>query len=427
MNASPSFSAHHSKSGSAPTILELAPVGQATLAGVLFAILRRVAWAIAGVIFGLIGLRVGAALWLAGQFSHAAQRSAAAGGWDATITTWLQSVAAWGFGFGVVGLLARSVLGWFVPFGRLGSGSWKPMMVLMGLSALGTATPVALQKARGLGPDNLPAAMMEVDPALAPWFSPSGESLLFFADHLDGVRRFWNRPGHTPRDNIVATAVTTRTHAEWLREELAEDRAAAEARLAEDANREEAERRRVAEAEAVAERQRHQQEHEAAMARIQKQVQEAEAHREEAARQQAEAERIRAEAQREWKLQNEAVRKAAEEAAVRERQKPDFNAWTPEVKVPSPSTPPPQQLEENLPATTAQEIALRHGMTLNLPVHGDRVAIWSDGPIAASADHFSFCTVSTPGHELRFLHGAGTLHVRPLNRHATRVFVRKLD
>lgn len=78
------------------------------------------------------------------------------------------------------------------------------------------------------------------------------------------------------------------------------------------------------------------------------------------------------------------------------------------------------------PSPRPSGIPLRWGMTLNVPVHQDSVEIWSDGPVAVAADGGGENLVTQPGRTLRFRPGFSAIHIRPLHRNATRLYIRKL-
>jgi hypothetical protein len=408
-------------------IIDLIPAGRSTFADAAFKWLRGLVIAGLVIVLAFMLLRVVVALVVAVQISDAVGRSAQAAGLDAGITSWLQTVASFGLGLGAVGLVARAALGFLFPFGKAAAGSWKPLAALIAASGIGTVLPVGIQHVRGVDEAGLPAVMSEVDPADHAWFSPKGEALIFYADHLDGQRRFWNRPGSTPRDSMMAQPVTATTHGEWLRQQLEAGRAEAAARQAREATAAEEARRQAAETAAQAERERRQQEHDQAIARLQQQIQEAEARRAEAERQQAQIERQRMEVQRELEQQQAAARRAQQEPAGYPAPDTGFRVRVAENQAPAWNAPRPQIVQESPAVPEVREFPLRPGATFWHTVNGERVMIWSDGPIAASADHFNFRAVPEPGRTLAFSRGAQTIHVRPLNRSATKVFVQKME
>ena len=63
----------------------------------------------------------------------------------------------------------------------------------------------------------------------------------------------------------------------------------------------------------------------------------------------------------------------------------------------------------------AVEQPLFWGMIHHTHIHGRRVEVWSDGPIAVAADRFGFQLVPRAGHITRFPRTLEILHVRPLN------------
>jgi|GEM_PF-2579983 len=463
-------------------IIDLIPAGQATFADAAFKWLRSLAIAGLAIVLGLIMLRLTVACFIGMRISAAVGRSAQAAGLDASITAWLKTVASFGLGLGTVGLVARAALGFFFPFGKASAGSWKPLAALIAASGIGTALPVCIQHARGVDESGLPAAMAEVDAAQVAWFNPKGDALIFFADHLDGQRRFWNRPGATPRDSMIAQPVTAITHGEWLRAQLEAQRKETAARQADEAAAQQAEikHQREMEQQQAAARQREAAQSEEARRRaaeaaiqaaLQQEIRELERatermrlEQEQAAAQRAEAERLAAETARQrehllaaQQLQIEAQRAAAEKASVeavakqteielqrvetqREMEQQQTAARQREAAIAAQQA---QQhtirlvgnqsqdrteesfLQETFPP--AQKIPLRQGVTWSINVKGDRVELWSDGPIAASADHGLFEEMHRPGHRMRFPHGGQqTIHVRPLSSSATTVFIRKL-
>ena len=392
---------------STETIIDLLPVGQRTMGEIISSLLHRAAWAAVTLIAVLIVLRLGGALWLASGFSEAVERSAAAGDWDASITAWLKDTAALGFGVASVGLLARVILGFLVPLGSTAAGAWKPMVVLLGASGLGVATPAAIQKVRGLGPDNLPVAMQEVDPESSIWFAPSGEALIFHADHLDGTRRFWNRPGHTPRDSSLAVPVTVQTHVEWLRAQLQKERDEAAAQ------REEEARQATLKAEAEKLRREDQRRQEAVRA----------ARTEEAQRYQRNLEVERTLAAIRLEIENAELKRAEEERKPTEA----APAHTASVTEAQPSGDLPVRRAIALPENPVQRFDLPWGAVTHFPVHGDAVEIWSNGPMEAAADSMGFDRIPMPNQRLRFHRGLGTIHVHPLHPSATTIFIQKID
>lgn len=381
-------------------IIELIPADHATWGQRLAAALSKVLFVALLVVAGLIVVRFAAGLLIGFQVAEAVGESAQAAGLDPSITAWFRNVASVALGFGVIGILSRVVLGWLFPFGKLGASAWKLGLMLLAASGLSTALPVGIRALRGLDAENLPAQMSEVDPAKSTWFNPQGQALIFFADHLDGTRRFWNRPGHTPRDNAVAADVTQQIHGEWLREQLEAHRAEMAARQAEEAARAEQERRRSAESAAQAERERQQREHEQGLAAQRLQLQQFEAQR-------AQAERARAQAEAE---------RAKAEAEARNR---NFSQ-SPAVQQPARSGAP---RTADLPP---KEFPLRRGVPLNIHTRGDRVELWSDGPIHAGADGGPLSSQPVPGSKIRFQRGAHVVRVLPAGFSATRVFIRPI-
>lgn len=391
------LSPHSGSPRSTPDIIDLLPADEVDSRERLLHWLRASAWIFVGVVAGLIFLRLGMALVIGSKISAAMERTGTVAGWDSSITDWLKTTASVGMGVGLVGLVARVLAGLFWPFGRGRAHSWKPMLALIGISGVGTILPVGIQSVRGVDATGQPAVMVEVDPESVVWFSPAGDALVFYADHLDGQRRFWNREGHTPLDRVASLPVDPQVRMEWERERDRREQAAAARKVEEE--------RQVAAALAEEQRKREeearQRAHEARLAEIHARIDRLNEEQESRSDQQPTA----PECLREW----EPTRQGTSSVSMA----------APRLPV-EPSVPP-------VPRAPVSVLPLRQGAVLNVQVRGDRVEIWSDGPVSASADHFAFQTLSQPGRPLRFNRGAGTVHVRPLNPSATRVYIRKVD
>lgn len=141
------------------------------------------------------------------------------GGVDPYTTGRLASILSLILAVPLLGIVVRLLAGFLLP-GRGVVKMTKGLVAGIGLAFLAAVGPGILMHARGVGIDGLPRVMVELDPAEAgPWFDPDGVALIYYADHFDGTRRYWNRAGHTPFDRTVSKPATEEVAEQFHREQ----------------------------------------------------------------------------------------------------------------------------------------------------------------------------------------------------------------
>lgn len=176
-------------------------------------------------------LRIGAAVYVHHRIANAGSDFARASGLDSRMSFWLEGPASWILTFALTSIFLRAILQFAWPFGK-SARSLRVPLILFALTGLGALVPSMIQKVREVGPDGLPAAMVEsVEPAKQNWFAPDGAAIIFYSREADGSLRFWNRPGLTPDRRVESQPVTGAIRSEWERAESA--RAATKRREAE--------------------------------------------------------------------------------------------------------------------------------------------------------------------------------------------------
>ena len=275
-------------------------------------------------------------------------------------------------------------------------------------------------------------AIREVDPSTAAWFYPDADATtgqpqgrIGYLRESDGEWKFYNIPTFLREtDAARVQRVSPEIRRQWQEDYQRQKQVLMVRNAAEQVSRDATEKLR--------------REHESKLAQIRLESERIAAQRSQTERAKADAERARAE---ESRAQAEAakVRAEADKAAADARNKQLSIVQTSPVEdvnrtsqvhrqsyqgvsknEGSSNTEPPR------PAPRHNEIPIRWGMTLNLPIRGDAVEIWSDGPIAASADAGGENLATQPGRTLRFQHGFSAIHIRPLHPGATRLYIRKL-
>ncbi len=171
-------------------------------------------------------VRIGALLWVRSEISSSTGELARVSGFDARTTGWLTGPVSLISSALVAGTVLRILFAFLLPWTR-GPHFFRSVFLVLAATGFFAVAPGIITDFRGLDEGGLPAKMSEIDPAEVDWFTPGNVPLLFYADHLDGQRRFWNRPGHTPKDGAVAYPVTEEVRRSW---EEAEQRKSAEQR-----------------------------------------------------------------------------------------------------------------------------------------------------------------------------------------------------
>ncbi len=282
------------------------------------------------------------------------------------------------------------------------------------------------------GADGLALQVRQVDPAVVEWFDgKTGAPMLWWGPGDAGEPEFFNRPGHHPRTGGALLPVDASQRAGWLRQ-----------------RKEEKKRQADAMKEAAAAKARQEDALAAASLRA-KAAAEAKELRENTVRETAALRAQAEELHRTSTREMEALRKERMEAAKIERAEAvradtqgalDLAALllssakcragnSLPAEEPTSSAPPPAARAGGPPPgqePPSQYFRLPAGRTLDISVRGDKVAVWSDGPIEASADGGSFQRLPQPFNRLRFQGGNAVIHVRPLSRQATMLYLRKL-
>lgn len=275
-------------------------------------------------------------------------------------------------------------------------------------------------------------AIREVDPSTAAWFYPDPDvttgqpqGRIGYLRESDGEWKFYNIPTFLREtDAAPVQRVTPEIRRQWQEDYQRQQQVLKVRNAAEQISRDATEKLR--------------REHDSKLAQIRLESERIAAQRAQTERAKADAERARAD---ESRAQAEAakVRGEADKAAANARNKQLSIVQTSPVgnmnrtsqvslqSYPGVSTNAGSSNTE-LPRLLPRhnEIPIRWGMTLNVPIRGDSVEIWSDGPIAVSADAGGENIATQPGRTLRFQPGFSAIHVRPLHPGATRLYIRKL-
>lgn len=350
--------------------------------------------------------------FIGSQVSEVVEHGARVAGLDESVSHWLRTWASWAFGFSLVGLMFQMLLAQLLPFGSI-RASWKPLVLLISLSGAGVMLPVAIKSVRQVDDDGEPVRMVEVDPATKDWFNKKNEPLLWFVREADGVFHFFNCHGHRPSDGAEVQPVSMSIRHEWEASLLHKKEQAAAGKYNADMQRQLQEQAALL--------QKKQIDHERALGHLQFDLQRSHGSQAQAEKDTAEQRRL-AEAgknlsMRESSSQNSPVAPSTPA--------PTVHAFDSSNQDSAPTQ--PSQVAPAAPATRpAQQIPLQRGMTRAINVHGDNVTVWSDGPVAVSADGRPFKNVLTPGDTTRFRDHFQTINIRPLSSNATTVFVQKI-
>lgn len=352
-------------------------------------ILTMVAIALLGILLLTALLRVVGLFVVRSEISASTGEIAVVSGFDERVTDWLTGTVSFVTSFLVAGSVLQILLAFFLP-GVKGPRLVRSALLVIGATGFFAITPGIVGSFRGVDGKGLPSQMTEVDPETVNWFTPDNAALIFYADHLDGERRFWNRPGYTPKDAAMAQPVTPEVRRAW----------------------EEATRRKA----------------------MEKELERKEA---EAATKRAEEEALAA------ALAAERKREAAVSAA-RPARVPTVSA-APAAVVPAPTTVRHMTAEEFLaadrernirsaaapsPATPAPAadftFELIPGRVLEIRLDGRSVEIWSDGTAELSRPGGEDLIVIGPGSR-RTLHQYATLYAEPVGQRSARLYLRWID
>jgi hypothetical protein len=294
--------------------------------------MRYSARLLAVLMLGLVVLalaRLGIAYWLHDQFANSAADIAAVSGMDVRLAHWMQTNVAWIAGLGLFSIVWRWMIAvvWpFTPRRKI----WKPALLLLVATGLGTGMPVLIGRIRHVDAAGRPERMEEiVNPCAGDWFTPDGAALLYYSREADGSLRFWNRPGMTPDHALQSVPVTPEVRMEWERQRAA---------------RAEQEKQRETQNAQIEAAQKQAAESEALRSQVQRLQQEAEKQKNHDLAEQ-ETQRHQAE-ELQWKQQIEAMR--AEVEALRTQAANDRPTEAEAVATPAPLTNDPRVLEASI-------------------------------------------------------------------------------
>jgi hypothetical protein len=286
---------------------------------------------------------------------------------------------------------------WFCPSAR----EWLLLLIL----PASTFLPATVQTI---------CPIREVDPVSTAWFYPDAHpetgkphGRLGYLREGDGSWKFYNIPVFIrPADAAAVQRVTPEVRQQWeadpLRKQQEEIR----------------QRRAAAEQADLAAREALRRQHEERVAQLR-----LEASRKEAEKARAEAHEAKQRAEREASARIMAEKARAEaERLAQSRQQPVQSYRQQQEKATRVSS--NSQPMKLLPPT-AHRFSIQRGLWKNIHVRGDRVEVWSDGPVALGADQSPPRTYPG-GAWVRFEHGAGTIHAAPAGPGSSHVLVRKL-
>jgi len=175
-----------------------------------------------GAVLVLAILRVGSIFLFRSSIAEAAGDVARIGGADPYLSGWMTGMFPFLASLVAFGIAVRLLLALVFPW--LGGPKVIKMALLAGgATLLFSLAPGTLMRLLKVGPDGLSAEMVEVDPGVERWFDRDERAKIYWADHLDGTRRFWNAPGASPWDGSIAVPVTREVRLEWEREKFRRD------------------------------------------------------------------------------------------------------------------------------------------------------------------------------------------------------------
>ncbi len=274
---------------------------------------------------------------------------------------------------------------WFCPSSR----EWLLLLIL----PASTFLPATVQTI---------CPIREVDPVSTAWFYPDAHpetgkphGRLGYLREEDGSWKFYNIPVFIrPADAAAVQRVTPEVRQQWQADPLRKQQ------------EEIRQHRAAAEQADLAAREALRRQHEERMAQLRLEASRKDAEKARADEAVAAAEKARAEAERLAQSRHQPI-----QSYQQQQEKATLVA----------SNSQPMKL---LPPT-AHRFSIQRGLWKNIHVRGDRVEVWSDGPVALGADQSPPCTYPG-GAWVRFEHGAGTIHAAPAGPGSSHVLVRKL-
>lgn len=333
----------------------------------------------------LAGLaRIGGLFWLRSEISASTGEIATVSGFDERTTDWLTGTVSFVSTLLVAGSVLQLLLALVFP-GIKGPKLVRSALLVLGATGFFAVAPGIVGGMRGVDGKGLPAEMEEVDPATVRWFHPDGRALIYFADHLDGERRFWNRPGHTPADGAVALPVSQEIYLSWMERKKRQ----AEAKQHED---------RIRETELARESAR---KSEDSMSEIQEEI-----------------DRLN----RDIEFYRDVTKSIRE---IKEGASKDTPASTPPSAPQVPVyVPTPEPIK--VPEAADFEFVLLPGRILQLTLDGRAAEVWSDGSVELTRPRFNG-VVLLGSQTRRSVNDIDVLQVRASSRQASRLHLRWLD
>lgn len=338
-------------------------------------------------------LRVVGLFVVRSEISASTGEIAVVSGFDERVTDWLTGTVSFVTSFLVAGSVLQILLAFFLP-GVKGPRLVRSALLVIGATGFFAITPGIVGSFRGVDGKGLPSQMTEVDPETVNWFTPDNAALIFYADHLDGERRFWNRPGYTPKDAAMAQPVTPEVRRAW---EEATRRKAMEKEL----ERKEAEAAaKRAEEEAVAAALAAERKREAAVSPVHP----------------ARVPTVSAAPAAVVPAPTTVRHMTAEEFLAADRERSIRTRWATEIS-PSASTPAP---------AADFTFELIPGRVLEIRLDGRSVEIWSDGSAELCRPGGEDLIVIGPGSR-RTLHQYAKLYAEPVGQRSARLYLRWID